>query len=113
MSDVLCTFFKFKAREMRPSENFSFSIYPEKHVHQLLETRAMIKPSQEHVIFFFIMNWVLAVHCVRRLDRRDGTMKRAQWEEGKRPRMLTIYTNHPGGNIVNKHKTIKFDLAGE
>ena len=65
---------------MRPSENFSFSIYPEKHVHQLLETRAMLEPSQEHVMFFFIVNWVPAVACVRRLD-----------------------TNHPGGNIVHKH----------
>ena len=111
MSDVLCTF--FQTREMRPSENFSFSIYPEKHVHQLLETRAMLEPSQGHVMFFFIMNWVPAVPCVRRLDRRDRTMKRAQWEEGKRSRMLTIFTNHLGGNIVHKHKTIKFDLVGE
>ena len=53
MADVLCTFFKFKAREMRPSENFSFSIYPEKHVPQPLETRAMLEPSQEHVMFFY------------------------------------------------------------
>ena len=43
----------FKTREMRPSENFSFSIYPEKHVHQPLETRAMLEPSQEHVMFFY------------------------------------------------------------
>ena len=27
--------------------------------------------------------------------------------------MVTIYTNHPGGNHVYKHKTIKFDLMGE
>ena len=51
MSDVLCTF--FQTGEMRPLENFSFSIYPEKHVHQLLETRAMLEPSQGHVMFFF------------------------------------------------------------
>ena len=38
---------------MRPSEDFSFSIYPEKHVHQPLETRAMLEPSQGHVMFFF------------------------------------------------------------
>ena len=25
---------------------------------------------------------------------------------------LTIYTNHPGGNSVHKHKTIEFDVAG-
>ena len=25
----------------------------------------------------------------------------------------TIYTNHLGGNPVLKHKTIKFDVAGE
>ena len=82
-------------------------------MHHLLETGAMLEPSQGHVMFFFIMKWVPAVSCVRRLDRRDGKMKRAQWEEGKRPRMLTIYTNHQGGNIVHKHKTIKFDLVGE
>ena len=26
--------------------------------------------------------------------------------------VLTIYTNHPGGNSVHKHKTIKFDVVG-
>ena len=26
--------------------------------------------------------------------------------------MLTIYTNHPGGNSVHKHKTIEFDGVG-
>ena len=26
---------------------------------------------------------------------------------------LTIYTNHPGGNLVQKHKTITFDVVGE
>ena len=83
-------------------------------MHHLLETHAMLEPSQEHVMFFFIMKWVPAVACcVRRLDRRDRTMKREHWEEGKRPRMLTIYTNHPGGNIMHKHKTIKFDLVRE
>ena len=81
-------------------------------MHHLLEIRAMLEPSQGHVMFF-IMKWVPAVSCVRRLDRRDSAMKRSQWEEGKRPRMLTIYTNHQGGNIVHKHKTIKFDLVGE
>ena len=35
---------------MRPSENFSFSIYPEKHVHQLLKTNAMLEPSQGHEV---------------------------------------------------------------
>ena len=43
----------FKTREMRPSENFSFSIYPEKHMHHLLETRAMLEPSQGHVMFSY------------------------------------------------------------
>ena len=90
----------FKTREMRPSENFSFSIYPEKHVHQLLETRAMLEPSQEYVMFFYLEVGTGSGLC---LDRRDRAMKRAQWEERKRPRMLTIYTNHPGGNIVHKH----------
>ena len=28
-------------------------------------------------------------------------------------KVVTIYTNHPGGNHVYKHKTIKFDLMGE
>ena len=46
-------YFSLKTREMRPSENFSFSIYPEKHVHQPLETRAMLEPSQEHVMFSY------------------------------------------------------------
>ena len=82
-------------------------------MHQSLETRAMLEPSQGHVMFFLIMNWVPVVPCVRPLNRRDRAMKRAQWEEGKRPRMLTIYTNHPDGNIVHKHKTIKFDMVGE
>ena len=59
------------------------------------------------------MNWVPAVPCVRHLDRRGRAMERAQWEEGETPRMLTIYTNHTGGNIVHNHKTIKFDLVGE
>ena len=27
--------------------------------------------------------------------------------------MLTIYTNHPGGNLVIKNKTTKFDEVGE
>ena len=27
--------------------------------------------------------------------------------------MLTIYTNHPGGNLVYENKTIKFDVVGE
>ena len=27
--------------------------------------------------------------------------------------MLTIYTNHPGGNLVHKHQTIKFDVKRE
>ena len=31
----------------------------------------------------------------------------------KRSGVLTIYTNHPGGNPVHKHKTIKFDVVGE
>ena len=29
------------------------------------------------------------------------------------PGVLTIYTNHPGGNLVHKHKTIIFDVGGE
>lgn len=28
-------------------------------------------------------------------------------------KVVTIYSNHPGGNHVHKHKTIKFDLMGE
>ena len=27
--------------------------------------------------------------------------------------VLTIYTNHPGGNLVYKNKTIKFKVVGE
>ena len=27
--------------------------------------------------------------------------------------VLTIYTNHPGGNIMHKHKTIKFEQRKE
>ena len=27
--------------------------------------------------------------------------------------ILTIYTNHPSGNLVQKHKTIKFYVVGE
>ena len=38
---------------MLRSENFSFSIYPEKHMHHLLETRAMLEPSQGHVMSFY------------------------------------------------------------
>ena len=26
--------------------------------------------------------------------------------------VLTICTNHPGGNLVHKHKTIRFDGGG-
>ena len=33
--------------------------------------------------------------------------------EGSEFRMLTIFTNHPGGNLVHKHKTRKFDVLGE
>ena len=29
------------------------------------------------------------------------------------PSMLTIHTNHLGGNLVQKHWTIKFDVVGE
>ena len=32
---------------------------------------------------------------------------------GARPCVLTIQTNHPGRNLVPKHKTIKFDIVGE
>ena len=28
-------------------------------------------------------------------------------------RVLTIYTNHPGGNLVHKHQIIKLDVIGE
>ena len=28
-------------------------------------------------------------------------------------RVLTIYTNHPGGNLVHQHETIKLDVMGE
>ena len=27
--------------------------------------------------------------------------------------MQTIYTNHPGGILLHKHKAIKFDVVGE
>ena len=27
--------------------------------------------------------------------------------------VLTIYTNHPSGNLVHKYKTIKFDVVVE
>ena len=27
-----------------------------------------------------------------------------------RPRMLSIYTNSPGGNLGHKHKSLKFDV---
>ena len=27
--------------------------------------------------------------------------------------MLTVYSNHPGGNLVHKLKAVKFDLVGE
>ena len=27
--------------------------------------------------------------------------------------MLTTNTNHLGGNLVHKHKTLKFDMVGE
>ena len=26
---------------------------------------------------------------------------------------IYMYTNHPGGNLVHKHKTTNFDLGGE
>ena len=29
------------------------------------------------------------------------------------PGMLTIYANNPGGNLVHKHKTLKFDAVAE
>ena len=29
------------------------------------------------------------------------------------PRVLTIYKNHPVGNFRHKHKTIKWEVAGE
>ena len=31
----------------------------------------------------------------------------------KRFKVLTIYTNHPGGNFLHKQKAIKFDVVGE
>ena len=33
--------------------------------------------------------------------------------EGSEFRMFTIFTNHPGGNLVHKQKTGKFDVLGE
>ena len=31
----------------------------------------------------------------------------------KRLGVLTIYSDHPGGNLVHKHKTLIFDTVGE
>ena len=31
----------------------------------------------------------------------------------RKPGVLTTQTNHPGGNPVHKHKTIKFEVVGE
>ena len=31
----------------------------------------------------------------------------------KKSEVHTICTNHPGGNLVHKHKTIKFGVVGE
>ena len=39
--------------------------------------------------------------------------KESKERQGPTRGMLTIYTNHPGRNLVHKRKTIKFDMAGE
>ena len=37
----------------------------------------------------------------------------SQWVIHTWALVLTIYTNHPGGNIMHKHKTIKFEQRKE
>ena len=34
-------------------------------------------------------------------------------QQAPTPGVLTIYTNHPGGNFVHEYKTIKFEAVGE
>lgn len=43
-------------------------------------------------------------------DKNGNVIKLPAW---KRFKVLTIYTNHPGGNLLQKQKTIKFDVVGE
>ena len=38
-----------------------------------------------------------------------NTLMRHSWKPG----VLIIYTNNPGGNHVDQHKTIKSDVMGE
>ena len=52
--------------------------------------------------------------CYKRDDHYNGkngnVIKLPAW---KRFKVLTIYTNRPGGNLLQKQKTIKFDVVGE
>ena len=43
------------------------------------------------------------------------TAKPSSWAslEERHQGVLTIYTNHPGGNLVRKHKTVRVDEVGE
>ena len=43
------------------------------------------------------------------------TAKPSSWAslEERHQGVLTIYTNHPGGNLVHKHKTVRADEVGE
>ena len=43
-------------------------------------------------------------------DKNGNVIKSPAW---KRFKVLTIYTNHPGGNLVHELKAIKFDVLGE
>ena len=43
-------------------------------------------------------------------DKNGNVIKSPAW---KRFKVLTIYTNHPGGNLVHEQKAIKFDVLGE
>ena len=49
----------------------------------------------------------------RPLLPRSYKKKRTNEHILKRQGALTIYKNHPSGNLVHKHKTIKLDVAGE
>ena len=50
------------------------------------------------------------------MDRHNASIEKSQvyFAEFKKERgTLTVNTIHPGGNLVHKHKPLKFDVVGE
>ena len=50
---------------------------------------------------------------VKEEEKEELQKKKCLVQTRESPGVLTISTNHPGGNLGHKHKTVKFDVVGE